>query len=152
LSLANFIRRAWRPHSAELVRLADRKGYHDRERHPEGETIPGLLLLRFDAPLFFANAAMFGRLLHEMLETAGRPIGRVVVVGDAITDIDTTGAEVLTALLDDLDRDGVSFAFAGLKGTVKDRLKAYGLYDRIGDDMFFPTVGSAVSAFRGESD
>jgi high affinity sulfate transporter 1 len=152
MSLANFIRLAWRPHSAELVRVADRKGYHDRERHPEGDTIPGLLLLRFDAPLFFANAPTFGRLLHEMLETAGRPIERVVVVGDAITDIDTTGAESLTSLLDDLDKRGLSFAFAGLKGTVKDRLKDYGLYDRIGDEMFFPTVGSAVTDFRGEAD
>jgi MFS superfamily sulfate permease-like transporter len=150
LSLANFIRRAWHPHSAELVRVPGLKGYHDRDRHADGETIPGLLLLRFDAPLFFANAPTFARRLHGMLGTASRPIERVLVVGDAITDIDTSGAEVLTDLLDDLDRRGLSFGFAGLKGTVKDRLRAYGLYDRIGDENFFPTVGSAVSAYREE--
>jgi len=91
LSLANFIRRAWHPHSAELVRVHGLKGYHDRERHPEGKTIPGLLILRFDSPLFFANAPTFGRLIHELLEEASRPIQRVLVAGAAITDIDTTG-------------------------------------------------------------
>jgi MFS superfamily sulfate permease-like transporter len=109
-------------------------------------TIPGLLILRFDSPIFFANGPTFGRLLHDLLERASRPIDRVLVAGDAITDIDTTGAEVLVGVLDDLDQRGLSFAFAGLKGPVKDRLKAYGLYDRIGDANFFPTIGSAVNA------
>jgi MFS superfamily sulfate permease-like transporter len=150
LSLANFIRRAWHPHSAELVRVQGLKGYHDRERHPEGKTIQGLLILRFDSPLFFANAPTFGRLLHDLLERASRPIDRVLVAGAAVTDIDTTGAEVLVGVLDDLDQRGLSFAFAGLKGPVKDRLKAYGLYDRIGEANFFPTIGSAVNAHEGE--
>jgi high affinity sulfate transporter 1 len=150
LSLANFIRRAWHPHSAELVRVHGLKGYHDRARHPEGKTIPGLLILRFDAPMFFANAPTFGRLLHDLMEAASRPINRVLVAGAAITDIDTTGAEVLVGVLDDLDQRGLSFAFAGLKGPVKDRLKAYGLYDRIGEANFFPTIGSAVNAHEAE--
>ena len=107
LSLANFIRRAWHPHSAELVRVTGLRGYHDRERHPEGMTIPGLLILRFDSPLFFANAPTFGRLLHDLLERASRPIDRVLVAGAAITDIDTTGAEVLVGVLDDLDQRGL---------------------------------------------
>ena len=150
LSLANFIRRAWHPHSAELVRVNGMRGYHDRERHPEGMTIPGLLILRFDSPLFFANAPTFGRLLHDLLERASRPIDRVLVAGAAITDIDTTGAEVLVGVLDDLDKRGLEFAFAGLKGPVKDRLKAYGLYDRIGEANFHPTIGEAVNAHEEE--
>jgi MFS superfamily sulfate permease-like transporter len=148
LSLANFIRKAWHPHSAELVRVPGLKGYHDRERHPEGSEIPGLLILRFDAPLFFANAPTFARRLHEQLSETTRPLTRLIVVGDAMTDIDTTGAEILTGILDDLDRRGLGFGFAGLKGTVKDRLKGYGLYERIGEGNFFPTVGSAVAAHR----
>jgi high affinity sulfate transporter 1 len=151
LSLANFIRRAWHPHSAELVRVHGLKGYHDRERHRDGETIPGLLIVRFDAPLFFANAPTFGRLLQGMLAEAGRPVERIIVAGDAITDIDTTGAEILADVLEDLRLKGLSFAFAGLKGTVKDRLRSYGLYDVIGDANFFPTIGSAVSAYREEA-
>ena len=59
LSMLNFLRLAWKPHTAELVRVDGLKGYHDRARHPEGKVIPGLLLYRFDAPLFFANARFF---------------------------------------------------------------------------------------------
>ena len=146
LSLANFVRRAWMPHSTELVRVEGLKGYHDKERHPEGWQIPGLLIVRFDAPLFFANAPRFGRRLQGFVHDAGRPIDRVVVAGYAMTDIDTTGAEILTDVLEDLDAMGLTFGFAELKGTVKDRLRSYGLYDRIGDSNFFPTLGTAVKA------
>ena len=146
LSLANFVRRAWMPHSTELVRVRGLKGYHDRERHPEGWQIPGLLIVRFDAPLFFANAPRFGRRLQHFVQTVDRPIDRVLVAGYAITDIDTTGAEILSDVLDDLDARGLSFGFAELKGQVKDRLRSYGLYDRIGDENFFPTLGTAVKA------
>jgi len=149
LSLANFVRRAWRPHSTELTRVDGMKGYHDRERHPEGWMIPGLLIIRFEAPLFFANAPTFGRRLQSFIENADRPIERVLVAGDAMTDIDTTGAEILTDVLDDLDRRDLKFAFAGLKGPIKDRLRSYGLYERIGDEAFFPTIGSAVKYHYG---
>jgi MFS superfamily sulfate permease-like transporter len=149
LSLANFIRRAWRPHSTELVRVEGLKGYHDRERHPEGWQVPGLLIIRFDAPLFFANAPRFGRRLQGYIHNAGRPIERVVVAGDAITDIDTTGAEILTDVLEHVHERDIEFAFAGLHGVVKDRLRNYGIYDTIGDENFFPTIGSAVKYHYG---
>ena len=74
------------------------------------------------------------------------PYERVLVVGNPITDIDSTGAEVLTGVIDDLDRRDVAFAFAGLKGPVKDRLRSYGLYDRIGDENFYPNTISGVEA------
>ncbi len=145
LSLANFLRKEWRPHSTEVGKVAGIPGYHDRSRHPEAEPVEGLLMIRYDAPLFFANAPDFARRLMEMLGSKTRPIERVMVVANAITDIDSTGAEVLADILDDLDRIGVGFAFAGLKGVVKDRLRDYGLYERIGDDMFFPNTISAVA-------
>jgi MFS superfamily sulfate permease-like transporter len=144
LSLANFIRQAWIPHSTELARVKGVKGYHDRERHPDGETIPGLLMIRFDAPLFFANAPRFGRRLQRFIRIADRPIHRVLLVAEAMTDIDTTGAEILTDLLDDMERKNLTLAFAGLKGGAKDRLRDYGLYERIGEPNFYPTVGAAV--------
>ena len=147
LSLANFLRKAIRPHSTELGKIDDVPGYHDRARHPEAEPVPGVLMVRFDAPLFFANAPSFGRRLQQMLRTAGRPIEYVLLVGNAVTDIDTTGAEILGDVLDDLDGRGVGFAFAGLKGPVKDRLRAYGLYDRIGDEHFYPNTISAVARY-----
>jgi MFS superfamily sulfate permease-like transporter len=151
LSLANFVRKSWRPHSTELGKVDGVPGYHDRARHPEASTVEGLLIIRYDAPLFFANAPDFGRTLQDMLRGADRPIDRVLVVGNAITDVDSTGAEILTDVLDDLAERNIEFAFAGLKGVVKDRLRSYGLYDRIGDECFFPNTISAVAFHRGES-
>lgn len=150
LSLANFVGKAWHPHSTELGKVAGVPGFHDMERHPEGAKVDGLLIVRYDAPLFFANAPDFGRILQDRLREADRPIDRVVVVGNAITDVDSTGAEILTDVLDDLDGRNVRFAFAGLKGVVKDRLRSYGLYDRIGDENFFPNTISAVDFHRAD--
>jgi high affinity sulfate transporter 1 len=150
LSLGVFIARAWRPHSTELAHVEGIAGYHDRQRHPEATPVEGLLIMRYDAPLFFANAADFGRSLQDLLRAADRPVRRVLVVGNAVTDIDSTGAEILSHVLDDLDQKGVAFGFAGLKGRVKDRLRAYGLYDRIGDGSFFPNTISAAEAHRRE--
>ncbi|MDJ0954149.1 MAG: SulP family inorganic anion transporter [Acidimicrobiia bacterium] len=150
LSLANFIRKALRPHSTELGKIKGVPGYHDRDRHPEATVVPGLLIVRFDAPLFFANAPRFGRRLQEMMRSAERPIDTILVVGNAITDIDTTGAEILGDVLDNLDAMGVTFAFAGLKGHVKDHLRSYGIYDRIGDEHFHPNTISAVKQYVKE--
>ena len=146
LSLANFVRRAWRPHHTELGKVTGVAGYHDRERHPSAAVVPELLLLRYDAPLFFANAPDFGRTLEAHVDDADRPIARVVVVGNAITDIDSTGAEILEGVLDHLDEIGITFAFAGLKDPVQDRLRHYGLHERIGPGGFFPNTISAVEA------
>lgn len=145
LSLANFVRKEWRPHSAELGKVVGVAGYHDRERHPEARLVEGLLIIRYDAPLFFANAPDFARRLEGLLGAADRPIDRVLVVGNAITDVDSTGAEILVDVLDDLGSQGIAFAFAGLKGPVKDRLRSYGLYERIGDENFHPNTITAVA-------
>jgi high affinity sulfate transporter 1 len=150
-SLANFVRKQWWPHSTELGKIEGRPGYHDRERHPEAEVVSGLLLVRFDAPLFFANAPTFGRRLQWMLLEADRPIERVVVVGNAITDVDTTGAEILGDVLDDLDSKGIDFEFAGLKGRVRDRLADYGIVERIGMEGFHSNTISAVKSHRRRS-
>jgi high affinity sulfate transporter 1 len=147
LSLGDFIRRAWRPHDAVLGREDELKGYHDLDRHPDGRQVPGLLLYRFDAPLFFANAGVFRRRVRGLL-AAARPAARwVVVAAEPITDVDTTAAAVLGELLAELRQQGVTLAFAELKGPVKDRLRRYGLYDQIGPDRFYPTVGTAVDGY-----
>jgi high affinity sulfate transporter 1 len=147
VSLADFLRRAWRPHDAVLGRVSGRKGYHDVRRHPEAAQIPGLVLYRFDAPLFFANADCFLDRLRAVRIASPGPSRWVIVAAEPVTDVDSTGAESLGRLLDELGREGVNLAFAELKGPVKDRLRAYGLYDRIGDDNFFPTIGTAVHAY-----
>jgi high affinity sulfate transporter 1 len=147
LSLGDFIRRAWRPHDAVLGREDELKGYHDLERHPAGRQVPGLLLYRFDAPLFFANAGEFRRRVRGLLATATPRVRWVVVAAEPITDVDTSAAAVLGELLAELRQQGVTLAFAELKGPVKDRLRRYGLYDQVGDERFFPTVGTAVDGY-----
>ena len=151
LSLGNFIRRVWRPYDAVLARVDGRRGYHDVSRHPEARHVPGLLLFRFDAPLFFANADHFGRRLWLGIDSAPEPVRKVVVAAEPMSDVDTTGAEVLTRLLDELDAAGIDLAFAGLKGPVKDRLRRYGIYDRIGYRSFHSTLGTAIDAYLRES-
>ena len=147
LSIANFLRHAWRPHDAVLGRVERRKGYHDVLRNPEARQVPGLLVYRFDAPLFFANAEYFTRRLHAGIEMAPTDVDWVVVAAEPMTDIDTTGAEHLSELIDELAKAGVTLAFAELKGPGKDRMRRYGLYRRIGDDHFYPTVGAAITGY-----
>ena len=149
LSLLNFIRRAWRPHDAELGRVDNLKGYHDTERYPAARRIPGLVLYRFDAPLFFANADHFRARIRALAHTAGTKW--VVVAAEPITDIDTTAGETLRILSDELEADGVDLAFAELKDPVRDRLRHYGIHDTIGDRRFFPTLGVAVAAYLQET-
>ena len=96
LSLANFIRRVWRPYSAELARVDQRKGFHDVSRHPQAARVPGLVLFRYDSALFFANAEDFRRRLAEVIEARPDRVRRVVVAAEPITDIDTTAAAMST--------------------------------------------------------
>jgi high affinity sulfate transporter 1 len=147
LSLGEFVRRAWRPYDAVLGRIPGRKGYHDIDRHPEAAQIPGLVLYRFDAPLFFANVELFVNRLLAAIDTRDDPISWVIVAAEPMTDIDTTAAEILREALDDFRAEGIELAFAELKGPVKDRLRSYDLYERIGDNRFFPTLGTAIDGY-----
>jgi high affinity sulfate transporter 1 len=147
LSLLDFIRRAWRPHDAILGRAQGLKGYHDVTRHPEAKQVPGLLLFRWDAPLFFANADAFRARIIAEVDEAPAPVAWVVVAAEPITDVDTTAAEMIRELDEELAARGAELAFAEMKGPVKDRLRRYGLSRRIGHEFFFPTIGVAVKAF-----
>ena len=147
LSLGDFVRRAWRPYDAVLGREDELKGYHDLERHPNARQVPGLLLYRFDAPLFFANADYFRRRISDLVATTTPPIRWVVVAAEPITDVDTTAADALLELLGELQHQEVVLAFAEMKGLVKDRLRRYGLYTQVGAERFFPTVGTAVDGY-----
>jgi high affinity sulfate transporter 1 len=149
LSLLNFIRRAWRPHDAVLGRVDNLKGYHDTERYPDAHLIPGLVLYRFDAPLFFANTDNFRQRVRALAESGD--VAWIVVAAEPITDVDTTAGEALHALNDELAAIGVELAFAELKDPVRDRLRRYGLEKAIGPDRFFPTIGVAVATYRRES-
>jgi high affinity sulfate transporter 1 len=148
LAIVMFVARFWRPHRAELVRIDSRKGYHDIARHPDGRRIPGLVIARFDAPLFFANAAEFSSFIVHLVEGASTPVRRVILAAEPLTDIDATAADELATLLDRLSAMNISFDFAELKGPVKDKLTKYGLDARV---RTFSTIGTAVRAYVRET-
>jgi MFS superfamily sulfate permease-like transporter len=147
LSLLDFVRRAWQPHEAVLGRAEGVKGYHDVTRYPQAKQIPGLLLYRWDAPLFFANADTFRERIVELVDGAEPPVLWVVVAAEPITDVDTTAADAIAELDTELGERGVELAFAEMKDPVKDRLQRYGLRASIGREYFFPTLGAAVHAY-----
>ena len=151
LSLVAFIRRAWSPHDAVLGRADGVKGYHDLTFYPEARQVPGLLLYRFDAPLFFANADVFRARLRERIKDAGQPIRWVVVAAEPITDVDTTAASMLDDLVEELDGREITLALAELKDPVRERLRRYGALERVPDAHIFPTVGTAVSGYLHET-
>jgi MFS superfamily sulfate permease-like transporter len=147
LALIAFIWRAWRPHNAILGRVDGLKGYHDVLRHPEARRIPGLVLFRWDAPLFFANAAVFEERVQQAIALAPTPTKWVVVAAEPVTDIDITAADMLAELDKILHHAGMDLCFAEMKGPVKDILKRYGLFDSFGKENFFPTIGQAVDQY-----
>jgi MFS superfamily sulfate permease-like transporter len=150
LSILNFVRLEWKPYTAELVRVDGLKGYHDRARHPEGHTIPGLLLYRFDAPLFFANARHFADDLGRRVAAQDRPVRCIIVTAEPITDVDATAAEMLGELVVDLRTIDIELRFAELKGTVHDRVDRYQVFGHDMPDHTARTTGQAVKAYLAD--
>jgi high affinity sulfate transporter 1 len=147
VALLSFIWRAWRPYDAVLGRVDGLKGYHDISRHPEARRIPGLVLFRWDAPLFFANAEVFREHVLAAVAEAPTPTRSVVVAAEPVTDVDVTAADMLTELDHELHAAGIELSFAEMKGPVKDQLRRYGLFTRFGPDTFDRTVGQAVDRY-----
>jgi len=150
LSILNVFRRAWRPYQASLGRVPGLAGYHDRRGHPDGERLPGLEILRFDAPLFFANSRTFRDLIREL--AASEPPPRwILVAAEPITDVDTTAADMLHDLDEELNAKGISLVFAELKDPVRAKLERYQLIGPLDPDHFFPTLEAAVDSFREQT-
>ncbi len=147
LSMLNFIRRQWWPHDAVLGRVTGVKGYHDTSDFAEAEQVPGLLLFRFDAPIFFANAGIFRQRVLDRIKAAPTPVRRFVLCAEPMIDVDTTAADVLGELIDDLRARGIEFALAEVKHPVAEHLERYGLIAKIGPENLYPTIGSAVHAY-----
>jgi high affinity sulfate transporter 1 len=151
LSILNIFRRAWRPYEAVLGRVDGLEGYHDIHFYPDAEKLPGLVLYRFDAPLFFANAKTFRDEVLKLSRTDPPP-GWIVIAAEPVTDIDTTASDVLEDLDETLNARGISLVFAELKDPVRRKVERYGLTRTIDPRHFFPTVEAAVAAFRDRTD
>jgi len=147
IAVIEFLWDGWRPHSAVLGRADGVKGYHDITRYPGARQIPGLVLFRWDAPLFFANAELFKERVLDAAAKAATPVRWMVVAAEPVTSVDVTAADTLAELDETLEKAGIELCFAELKDPVKDKLKRFGLFTRIGEDFFFPTLGAAVNNY-----
>ena len=110
--------------------------------------MPGIVIVRFDAPLFFANGGMFDDYVRSVVD-ASDDVHTVILAAEPITDIDTTAIDELVELDDFLASRGIALVIAEMKGPVKDQIDRYRLGDRFGPDRFMPTVGAAVDAITG---
>jgi len=147
IAIAEFLWDGWRPHSAILARAEGVKGYHDITRYPDARRIPGLVLFRWDAPLFFANAEFFKERALDAVAKSPTPVRWLVVAAEPVTSVDVTAADMLAELDETLHEKGIEFCFAELKDPVKDKLKRFGLFKQLGENAFFPTLGAAVAHY-----
>ena len=147
IAIAEFLWDGWRPHSAVLGRADGVKGYHDITRYPDARLIPGLVLFRWDAPLFFANAEFFKERALDAVAKSPTPVRWLVVTAEPVTSVDVTAADFIAELDETLHAKGIELCFAELKDPVKDKLKRFGLFSQLGESCFFPTIGAAVSSF-----
>lgn len=147
IAVIEFLWDGWRPYSAVLGRVDGVKGYHDITRYPNARRVSGLVLLRWDAPLFFANAELFQDRVLDAAATSPTPVHWVVVAAEPVTSVDVTAADMIAELDDKLNALGIEFCFAEMKDPVKDKLKRFGLFKRFGEKSFFATVGEAVNAY-----
>jgi high affinity sulfate transporter 1 len=151
LSVANVFRRAWWPYQTVLGHVDSLPGWHDVRSYPEAEQLPGLVVFRFDAPLFFANARTFRDQVAGLAAADPRPAW-IVVAAEPITDVDTTASDMLQALDESLNARGVSLAFAEMKDPVRRKIERYELTRTIDPSHFYPTLEAAIAAFRQRDD
>jgi high affinity sulfate transporter 1 len=148
IAVIEFLWDGWRPYHAVLGRVDGIRGYHDLRRYPSARLIPGLVLFRWDAPLFFANADLFRRRVLEAVAQSPTPVREVIVAAEPVTSIDVTSADVLAELAQALRDMDIDLHFAEMKDPVKDKLKRFELFERFGGAAsFHPTLGAAVDEY-----
>ena len=147
IAIIAFLWNGWRPYSAVLGRPDGVEGYHDITRYPDARQIPGLVLFRWDAPLFFANAELFKERALDVVARSPSPVRWLVVAAEPVTSVDVTAADALAELDEALQGAGTELCFAELKDPVKDKLKRFGVFSLIGEKHFFPTIDAAVRGY-----
>src|SRR4030095_169552 len=138
------------PHYAVLGRVDGIRGYHDIKRYPAVRRVPGLVLFRWDAPLFFANAELFHQRVLDAIAESPTPVRRIIVTAEPVTSVYVTSPDTLAELGQTRTESGIELRFAETKDPVKDKLKRFELFDRFGPADFYPTIGSAVDAYLVE--
>ncbi len=150
LSVAFFLQRNWWPADAVLGRVPGLRGWHSLARYPEARSLPGILVFRWDAPLFFANATVFQNRVRDVLNETRPTPHHVVLECAAITDIDITAAEMLSDVDRELDARGVTLVFADLRDRLQELLAGYRVEARLDEKPFYRSVKEALEAITGE--
>ena len=151
IAVIEFLWDGWRPHYAVLGQPEGVEGYHDIKRYPDARQLPGLVLFRWDAPLFFANAESFKDRVLEEASKPSAPVRWFVVAAEPVTSVDVTAADVISELEQALQKNATKLCFAELKDPVKDKLRKFGLFSRLGEASFFPTLEAAVSGYKNSA-
>jgi len=147
LALAVLIRRVSHPGTAELGRLPGTEKYRDIAVYSEAETIPGMLIFRFDAPVIFPNAMYFTQEVRRFMGQGEETVREVLVLAQQINELDSTGADQLVRLQAELATEGITLAFAEAKGPLREAFRRTGLVEKIGADRFYESTGEGVQAF-----
>src|SRR5215471_1307908 len=150
LSILNVFGRWWWPYDTVLGRVEGIEGYHDTRFYPAASHLPGLVIYRFDGPLFFANAKTFRDEIERLARSDPPPVW-ILIAAEPVTDVDTTASDVLEDLDEMLNAQRISLVFAELKDPVRRKIERYGLTRTINPNHFFPTVEAAIAAFRHET-
>ncbi len=147
LAVIEFLWDGWRPHYAVLGKVEGIRGYHDIKRYPNARLVPGMVLFRWDAPLFFANAELFQEKILHAVANSPTPVKRIIVAAEPVTSVDVTSADVIAQLKKTLAASQIELHFAEMKDPVKDKLKRFELIDVLGPNIFHPTIGAAVDDY-----
>ena len=150
LSLAFVLLRAARPHLAELGRVAGTNAFRNRQRFAGAEIDPAVLIVRFDAELYFGNAEYFRDRLQALVDARGPGLRAVIIDGHTINDVDTTGLFVLTQFMESLAKNGTELFLCGVIGPVRDKLYRCGLMERMGAEHNFLSIQAALRHIAGE--
>ena len=148
LSVLDLLRRVARPHDAIEGIVPGLAGMHDVDDYPTARVIPGLLIYRYDSPLFFANAEDFRSRALAAVEDVSFEVRWFVLNVEANVEIDVTAADALESLRSELTRRGIVFALARLKQDLRDQLARTGVLDQIGPDHVFATLPTVVEAYE----
>lgn len=150
LSILDLLRRVARPHDGILGYVPDLPGMHDVDDYPEARRVPGLVVYRYDSPLFFANAEDFTRRALAAVDDSETPVEWFLLNAESNTEVDLTGVDALEELRRSLTDRGVVFAMARVKQDLREDLAAAGFLGRVGEDRVFMTLPTAVAAYVEE--
>jgi SulP family sulfate permease len=148
MSTVDLMGRVAAPNVGVMVRLRGARGFAVNQRDAARETLPGLIVYRFGGPLYFANATAFEEQVEGLVSDAASPIEWLILDAEAMHDLDSTGAEALSSVLEELQKRGTTFGLARAQEPLPSLLATYDLLDRIGHERMYATVRDAVEAFH----